>query len=122
MRLRLSKQAEADIRSILKDTKRLFGERQLQAYAALIEGGLRLIAEDSSRPTCLKRDEIRKGVRSFHLEQVTGRRHSASHLVYFMEIGIESGERELVVIGVLHERMEPKSKLSKSLRNLDSET
>lgn len=122
MRLRLSKQAEADIRSILKDTKRLFGERQVQAYAVLIEGGLRLIAEDPSRPACIKRDEIRKGVRSFHLEHVTGCRHSASHLVYFVELEIESGERELVVVGVLHERMEPKGKLSKSLRNLDSET
>jgi toxin ParE1/3/4 len=121
VKLRVSKQAEADIRAILRDTKRIFGERQVHAYTALIESGLRMIAEDPFRPACQKRNEIEDGVRSLHLKNVPRHRRSSSHLIYFMEVETKDGDCELVVIGVLHERMEPRRRLAKSLRDLAGE-
>lgn len=122
MTLRLTRQAEADVRTILKDTNRLFGERQMRHYAHLIEEALRLVAENPDRPGCVKRAELGAGVKSFHLEHAARRRHAASHLIYLLEIGVDAGARELVVIGLLHERMEPKRRLAKALRGIEGGT
>jgi hypothetical protein len=54
-----------------------------------------------------------------HLELVTRRRRSASHMIYFMEMREADGDPTVVVIGVLHEKMEPKRRLNQALRSLD---
>jgi len=121
LRVRLTRQADADIARILKQTRTLFGRGQVHAYAEIIELGIALIAENPSRPSCIERDSLRPGVKSFHLELVKRRRGSASHLIYFRETRAPDGEREVVIISVVHESMEPKRKLGAALRDLDAE-
>jgi toxin ParE1/3/4 len=117
----LTKEAEADIARILRRTKKLFGAVQVSTYAKIIEGGIAMIADDPVRPSSIDRSDLRPGVRSFHLELVTRRRHSASHMVYFKEVRSAGGDTEVVVIGVLSESMEPKRRLNKALRGLETE-
>jgi toxin ParE1/3/4 len=122
VKFRLTREAEANIVSILRQTKKLFGPRQVQRYAKIIEDGVAMVAEDPNRPSSQDRTDLRPGVRSFHLELVTLRRHSASHILYFTTIWNSAGEPEVVVIGVLAESMEPKRRLSQALRGLDAGT
>jgi len=81
----LTKEAEADIVRILRRTKK-FGVVQVSTYAKIIEGGIAMIADNPVRPSSVDRSDLRAGVRSFHLELVTRRRHSASHMIYFKEM------------------------------------
>jgi toxin ParE1/3/4 len=118
---RLTKEAEADIARILRRTKKLFGALQVSTYAEIVEGGIAMIAADPVRPSSVDRSDLRPGVRSFHLELVTRRRHSASHMIYFKEMRSAYGDSEVVVIGVLSESMEPKRRLNKALRGLETE-
>jgi toxin ParE1/3/4 len=118
---RLTKEAEADIARILRRTKKLFGPVQVSTYAKMIEGGIAMIADDPVRPSSVDRSDLRPGIRSFHLELVTRRRHSASHMIYFKEMRYADGDSEVVVIGVLSESMEPKRRLNKALRGLETE-
>jgi hypothetical protein len=69
----------------------------------------------------MDRSEIRPGVKSFHLELVERRRHSAPHLVYFKETQSADGTREVAIIGLVHENMMPKRKLSRALRDLEAD-
>jgi len=117
---RLTKEAEADIVRILRRTKKLFGVVQVSTYAKIIEGGIAMIADNPVRPSSVDRSDLRAGVRSFHLELVTRRRHSASHMIYFKEMRSASEDTEVVVIGVLSEAMEPKRRLNKALRGLET--
>jgi toxin ParE1/3/4 len=79
---RLTEAADADIERILRDTFQLFGPRQLQAYAALIELALERVGTDPTGLGTAERDEIGPGVRSLHIDTVAPRRGSASHSVY----------------------------------------
>ncbi len=80
-----------------------------------------MAAENSARHGCVERNEIHPGMKSFHLEHVKRRRRSASHVLYFKEAPAANGAIDLVVIGLLHESMEPKRKLGQALRSLDRE-
>jgi toxin ParE1/3/4 len=123
VKYRLTKEAQADIASILRRTKKLFGPLQVSAYAKIIEGGIAMIAADPARPSIIERNDLRPGVRSLHLELVTRRRRSASHthMIYFMEMREADGDPTVAVIGVLHEKMEPKRRLNQALRSLDTQ-
>ena len=121
MRHRLTREADADIVRILRKTKKLFGAGQVQIYAAIIERGIAMIAENPARPSFKDRNAIRPGVKSLHLELVENRRKSASHLIYFKERLAPDGQEEVVIIGVVHENMIPKRKLGRALRNLANE-
>lgn len=120
MRYRLTPAADEDITAILRNTKALFGRDQVRIYADVIDSGLAMIAEDPWRPSGIDRSDIRPGLRSFHLELVRRRRRSASHLVYYKVAQAADGQSEVVIIGVLHERMEPKRKLGRSLRDVET--
>lgn len=121
MKFRLTKEADADIAAILRRTKRLFGPLQVSVYARIIDGGIAMIAADPMRPSSNERSDLRPGVRSFHLELVTRRRHSASHMLYYMPTKNSDREPEVIVLGVLSESMEPKRRLNKALRDLESQ-
>ncbi len=116
MPLRLTGQADADILGILQFTLTTFGERQAGDYAALIQEALRLVEVDPRRTSARPRDDIRDGVRSFHVALASSRRGAASHLIYF----IEPEPTEIVVLRVLHEQMEPKRRILDSLRRPDT--
>jgi toxin ParE1/3/4 len=121
VRYRLTLEADKDILRILKESKKLFGEAQARIYAGIIERGIAMIAEDPSGPVFANRDDVRPGVKSFHLEHVRNRRNSASHMIYFQKRSGPDGKDMVVIVGVLHERMLPKRKLGMTLRKLDSE-
>ena len=117
MRLRLTRKADADIANILRTTKALFGRNQILVYARLIDDGLTMIAADPSRPSCRSHDDLPAGIRSMHLDHVRGRSGSAAHLIFFIEQRTLDGETDIVVIGVLHEKMIPRRHLAKGLRD-----
>ncbi len=121
MRYRLTRDADADILRILRQTKQLFGESQVAIYARVIEVGISMVADDPSRPASFERPDIRDGVKSFHLEHAAKRRRGASHLLYYIERAGADGEAEVVVLRVLHESMEPKKRLMRSLRGQESD-
>lgn len=118
MRLRLTRKADADIASILRTTKKLFGPNQVLAYARIIEQGMDMIVQAPSDPRCRRQDHIAPGVKSVHLDHAQGRRGSASHLIFFIEQVVPDDEPEIVVIGVLHENMFPRRHLAKALRDI----
>lgn len=120
MKYRLTKEADTHIAGILRTTKKLFGPGQVRIYSRIIADGIKMIAEDPLRPSSFARDDLRKGVRSFHLELVSRRRHSASHILYFMIARNANGEDEVIVIAVLHERMEPRRRLGLALRGSEN--
>jgi toxin ParE1/3/4 len=116
MKLRLTRQADADIVQILRQMKKIFGPRQVLAYAAIIGDGVSAVAADPLRPSSVERDSIRPGLRSFHLELVKGRRRSASHMLYYGLMPDAEGEMQVVLYRVLHEAMEPRRRLMRALR------
>jgi toxin ParE1/3/4 len=116
MKHRLTRTADADIEHILRETLRLFGPNQLETYAGHLTRAVALIAENPDRIGCAHRSEIAPGVRSLHLEIAARRRHAAAHIVYFQLNDLQEGEPEIIVLRVLHERMEPKRRLIQALR------
>ncbi len=86
MKLRLTNEADADILAILRQTRRVFGHGQVSIYAQIIDLGMSMIADDPSRPACIDRGDIRKGLKSFHLEFAAKRRRGAAHMLYFTQM------------------------------------
>jgi toxin ParE1/3/4 len=116
LRRRLTLDADADIAQILRTTARLFGLQQVRDYARVISLGVERVTEDPLRPASLDAGWIREGVRLYHLEHSAGRRHGAAHVLFYKVAKSVKGENELVVLRVLHERMQPKRRLMQALR------
>lgn len=106
-RYRLTRAADGDIEGILAESGRLFGPHQRERYARLIEQAVERVAEEPDRPGSRPRDDLSAGVRSYHVELAAGRRGAASHLVYFARGRMADGGDGIVVLRVLHERMDP---------------
>nr|WP_298095668.1 type II toxin-antitoxin system RelE/ParE family toxin [uncultured Shinella sp.] len=111
MIVRLTREAGQDLAEIARYTVETFGAEQAMRYAALIEQGLVLLAEDPQRPASRSRDELRPGVRSLHLSRAAARRHAASHILYYHIAARADGAQDVVILRVLHERMEPLKRL-----------
>lgn len=111
MIVRLTREAERDLAEIARHTVATFGADQAIRYAALIEHALALLAENPGRPASRGRDELRPGVRSMHLSRAAARRHAASHVLYYHLVADAEGEQDIVILRVLHERMEPLKRL-----------
>ena len=89
----------------------MFGSRQVAVYGSIIERGIMLIAEDTLRPTSHARTDIGEGIRFFHLEIAAGRRGGAAHGLYYQQRILPSGVAGVVILRVLHERMEPRRRV-----------
>lgn len=111
MIVRLTREAERDFAEIARYTVATFGADQAMRYAGLIERAFALLAEDPHRPASRGRDELRPGVRSMHLSRAAERRHAAAHVIYYHLAARAGGRQDLVVLRVLHERMEPLRRL-----------
>lgn len=111
MIVRLTREAGQDLAEIARYTVATFGAEQAMRYAALIEHGLAFLAENPHRPASRNREELRPGVRSFHLSRAAARRHAASHILYYHIAASEQGAQDIVILRVLHERMEPLKRL-----------
>lgn len=118
MKFRLTKAADGDIATIFRDTYRLFGENQLQRYTEIVKRGIEMVAGEPFRASSHQREDLRRGVRSFHLQLAAGRHKGAAHVLYFC---IDpSDEGTVVILRVLAEEMEPRKRIAQSLRALES--
>jgi toxin ParE1/3/4 len=111
----LTEAADGDIADILRETTRQFGPLQQKRYAALIERAIEMVAEEPGRPGSRRRDELAPGVRSFHIEVAARRRGAAVHVVYYLRGRLVDGREGIIVVRLLHERMEPLRHLIRGL-------
>ena len=117
MKFRLTKAADGDIAAIFRDTYRLFGENQLKRYTGIVKRGIEMVAEEPFRASSQHRDDLRRGVRSYHLQLAAGRHKGAAHVLYYC---IDPTDAETVVIlRVLAEEMEPRKRIAQSLRAVE---
>ncbi|SJM27815.1 type II toxin-antitoxin system RelE/ParE family toxin [Mesorhizobium delmotii] len=118
MRHELTEPAERDIRDILRNTMQMFAPQQVRAYARIIELGIELISEDPDRPGSIERAELAAGVRLLHLEIAAGRRGGAAHCLYYMKGRLSDDTIGVIVVRVLHERMEPRHRVTTALKDM----
>lgn len=115
---RLTAPAERDILDILRTTRTRFGTAQLGTYATLIEKAIQMVAEAPDRPGMLPRPELGPDVRLFHLELAAGRRGAAAHCLYYTTGLLPDGTIGTIILRVLHEGMEPRRKVARSLTGI----
>jgi toxin ParE1/3/4 len=106
-RYRLTEAADDDIVQILSESARVFGPQQRDAYARLLERAVEMIATEPEWPASHAREELGPGVRSFHVELAAGRRGAAAHAIYYRRGTLEDGSDGIIVLRILHERMDP---------------
>jgi toxin ParE1/3/4 len=92
-----SPRAKRDIVEVLQHTKERWGVDQARDYAELIQEALVTIASDPQRGK--PRDDVRPGVRAFHISQ-HGRR--ARHILFYRTNATGTVE----VIRFLHDAMD----------------
>ena len=106
-RYRLGDQAVADLQSVLLDTERMFGPDQRKRYTDLFHQAARLIAADPHHLGSKPREELRPGLRSFHLNRAVGRQGASAHMLYYMETDLEDGAPGVMILRILHHHMDP---------------
>jgi toxin ParE1/3/4 len=100
--------ADADLVGILGYSTSRFGAQQRNRYAELIDKAAAMLADDPARPGSRSRDDLAPGVRSFPVERAARRRGAATHvLFYIVERHDPDGGADILVLRVLHERMDP---------------
>lgn len=109
---RLTALADDDINDILGYTLREFGPVQFEAYWSPIDQAGQLVGNDPMRPGSRPRDDLGKGIRSFHIGIAAARSGAASHILYYVPGPLEDGTQSAIILRVLWEGMEPKSYLS----------
>jgi toxin ParE1/3/4 len=108
-RFRLTKSARNDIGAVLRTSGERHGQDACARYAALIRAAMRRVAEDpEGRSTSDRSEDLRPGIRSFHIRHSRGESREAPvanpvHVIFYrvMEPGV------VEIIRVLHDRMEP---------------
>jgi toxin ParE1/3/4 len=116
MAYELTELAERDIKGILRETYKMFGDHQLIAYTNIIELGLTMVGEDPERAGAIRRPELGDGIRLFHLEHAAGRSGGAAHCLYFTTGPTRKGAIGTLILRVLWEGMEPRHKVIGSLK------
>ncbi|HSV29604.1 MAG TPA: type II toxin-antitoxin system RelE/ParE family toxin [Candidatus Omnitrophota bacterium] len=101
-RYRLTRAADLDIESILRDSARMFGPIQQQVYASLLDAAARMVAEQPDRPGSRDRKELGKGVRSFPVSLAANRSGAAAHVLFYLP-----DPDGATIVRVLHEAMDP---------------
>lgn len=112
---RLTQAADRDVVDLLRETARQFGRLQRTRYAELLERAVRLVAEDPERPGSRRRNDLAPEIRSFHVELAARRRGAASHVLYYLRARLDDGRDGVIIVRVLHERMEPLRHLTRDL-------
>lgn len=79
----------------------------MEAYAAIIDRALSMIGRDPNRPGSADRTTLLPALRSFHLLLATRRRRGAAHCLYYLPRRRIGDRDRVVVVRVLHERMDP---------------
>jgi toxin ParE1/3/4 len=107
LRYGLSRQATADLASILVETARLFGPAQQRKYAELIIAAVKLVAAEPERVGSKARDDLRTGLRSLRIERAAGRSRAASHVLFYRVESLDDGLPGVMILRILHDRMDP---------------
>jgi toxin ParE1/3/4 len=117
-RFRISKLAQSDLRRILATSEKEWGIDARHRYAALLNAGMRCVADNPEGTATRDRSSIHHSTRSFHLRHV--RTNPAErkvkkpvHILYFRSV--RPGLIEIV--RVLHERMDPERHLSPDFKD-----
>ena len=117
MSLEVTEPADRDIKEILAYTLKRFGTKQFLAYAEIIKNGMSMVGDNPEWPGSIDRSPIAQGVRLFHLELAAGRAGAASHCLYYTTGMTSKGTVGTVILRVLHEQMEPRYKVVRSLNS-----
>ncbi len=107
-RYRLTTSARADIGSLLRTSAAVHGRDARTRYEALLVAALRRIAADPEGRSTIAREDLRPGIRSFHIrhsraESRGGLVGDPVHVIFYRAIAPGLVE----IVRVLHERMEP---------------
>lgn len=121
MTYEITKSAERDIKSILAETRKHSGTRQLAVYAEIIDKGIAMVGDDPRHAGPLDRSELAPDVKLFHLELAAGRRGGAAHCLYYTTRSMSNGAIGTIILRVLHERMEPRYKVVRSLYDFSAD-
>ncbi len=116
MTVQISQAAARDIRSILGETLKTFGTYQFGIYQAILNRAIGLVAEAPERPSSIARSDIARNVRSFHLQLSAGKAGGAAHCLYYISARLPDGSTRTIILRVLHEHMEPRYKVVRSLK------
>jgi len=116
LRVRYSEPANKDIVRAFSDSIRLFGRQQADRYFDIILMGIASLAKDPKRPASKPHDEFGPGIRSFHLQFAARRQGGASHVVYYKINLVDDGRKELLILRVLPDRMDPKRRLHAAIK------
>lgn len=122
MKFVLTASAERDVRTILQQTLTMFGPAQVVAYGSIIRKGIELVAENPYRVGSSDRDALAIGVRQFHLDLATARRSGASHHLYYTLGTLRDGSSGIIVLRILHERMDPHLRVARAIKGIVSPT
>lgn len=115
MSFEMTEPAGRDVRAILTETLKAFGTRQLTTYGAIIERGMTMVGDAPERSGSIDRAEIAPGIRSFHLGLAADRSGAAAHCLYYTTGRMSNGVIGTLILRVLHEHMEPRYKVIRSL-------
>ena len=110
-----SRTADRDLRAILQFTTSRFGRSQRQRYAELVDAAAALLGAEPMRIGSRRRDDLGRGIRSFHFELAAQRRGAAAHVLYYVQGTLDDGRDGVIILRVLHERMDPARHLSDEL-------
>jgi toxin ParE1/3/4 len=115
MPYQITEPAARDIQEILRTTLKEFGTRQLGIYAGIIEKATQMAGTQPDCPGSIERSELAPGVRLLHLAHAANRRGAAAHCLYFATGSLSNGEAGAIILRVLHEAMEPRHRVVRSL-------
>jgi len=93
--------------AILQESGRLFGPLQQERYATLIRAAIERVRDD---PRCIgskAREDILPRLRSLHLNLAARRHGAAAHILYYEERTTPEGAAIVVILRILHDRMDP---------------
>src|SRR3954471_11813214 len=99
--------ADRDVKAVLAYTTSQFGVLQRRRYAELIDSAASMVGADPMRPGSVLRDDLGAGLRSFHIEFAARRRAAAAHVLYYLQSTGDHGREGVIILRVLHERMDP---------------
>jgi toxin ParE1/3/4 len=108
---RVTHAARRDFKAVLKETREQFGPQQQEVCRHLIAEAVRLVAAEPGRAGSWNRGVVVPGLRAFHLEHAARRRGAAAHILYYAVECLPDGASRVVILRLLHERMEPKRHL-----------
>ena len=111
-RFRLARPAQIDLANILATTAERWGADGRHRYAAVLAHAMRQVADEPEGPLTWNRNELRSGIRSFHVRSGhrsadTAKVRKPVHVLYYRV----AQNHVIEIVRVLHEKMDPRRHL-----------